>query len=282
MEHGQAVTKANGDVTPDLAVGQLEDAVGRSGRVVFGQTVHDLLQALEALAGEQAVDGAQATLMDGAQFAVRTLEADHIVDEGHQQVQLGLAPEVLPLLAVGGVVDDNLRDGLHQVGVLCGVSQAVPGVGVLHIQKIEQAHLVALIPEKAGHGLVKLALGIHQDQTLPALGALEDEGLDKPAALTGACGAVDHGVLGQAAALLQRHILGILIVIVRIVLVFPENGAGELFHRSGLQDFGPLPPVHKAAGAVGAVRQDVKATFILDELVAGEPGVALLGDEADE
>ena len=89
-------------------------------------------------------------------------------------------------------------------------------------------------------------------------------------------------MLGQAAALLQRHILGVLVIVLRVVLVLAQDGAGQLLHRSGLQDLGPLLLIHKAAGAVGAVRQDVKAALVPDELVAGEPGVAFFGDEADE
>ena len=151
----------------------------------------------------------------------------------HEQVQLRLFPEVLPLVGVGGVFDDDLRDGLHQVLVLLNLAEAVPGVAVGHVQQIEHPHLIALFFQKSGHTLVNFSLWIDQDHALLPAGGLEDKGLHKAPGLAGAGGAVDHGVLGEAAPRLQGDIFGVFVVILRAVLPLAQQGAVQVLDGPG-------------------------------------------------
>ena len=198
LQDREAVAKADGDVAPNLPVGQLEDAVGCQGWMPFGQGVKAPLQIREGLVGEQAVDGPKRSLLDGEQLigAGDGLGSD-IVHEGHEQVQLRFLPEILPLIGVGGVLDDDLRDGLYQILVCLDPAQAVPSVTVLHVQKVEHLDLVAPLPEISGHTLVNLSLRVHADQALlfvAFVSTLKDKGLDHALGLSGACGTVNHEV----------------------------------------------------------------------------------------
>ena len=204
------------------------------------------------------------------------------MDQSHQQVQFGLAPEILPVLAVGGVVDDDLRDGLHQIRVAVHIGKAVPCVRIFHIQQVEQPHLIARIPEEARHGLIELSLGVHQDQAVLSFGTLHDHGFYIPAALSGAGASAHDRVLRKTAVFLQRHIVGILVVIIRVILLFAEDRAVQFIQRPGIHDALHFLSLHESAGAVGAVRENIKATFVPDEFVARELCIAFLGDQADE
>ena len=180
MKHRKPVAQANGDVSPDLAVGQLKDTVGRQSRVAFGQGLKPPLQVGKGFVGEHPVDGSQGPLLDGQQLlcAGDGLGGD-IVHQRHEQVQLRFFPEVLSLVGVGGVLDDDLRDGLYQVLVMLDLAEAVPRVAVLHVEEVEHPYLVAFLLQEGGHTLVNFALGIDQDHALLPAGGLEDEGLYK-------------------------------------------------------------------------------------------------------
>lgn len=56
LKHGKPVSESNGDIAPNLAVGQFENAVGRQGGMAFGQRLKALLQISEGLVGKDAVD----------------------------------------------------------------------------------------------------------------------------------------------------------------------------------------------------------------------------------
>ena len=101
MKDGEAVAKSDGDVAPNLAVSQFENAVGRQGGVPFGQRFKAPVQIGKGLVGEDAVDLSQGPLLDGEQFvcAGDGLGGD-IVHKGHQQVQLRLLPEILSLVGI--------------------------------------------------------------------------------------------------------------------------------------------------------------------------------------
>ena len=87
LEHRQAVAQSNGDVAPDLPVGQLENTIGRQRRVTFGQRLKALLQISEGLVGKDAVDFPQRPLLDGQKLvgAWDGLSCD-IVHECHEQI----------------------------------------------------------------------------------------------------------------------------------------------------------------------------------------------------
>ena len=203
--------------------------------------------------------------------------------QGHEQIEFRLFPKVLPLVGVGGILDDDLRNGLHQVFVLFNPAQAVPGIAVFHVQKVEHPDLIALFPEKRGHTLVDLSLRINTNQALlgaPLVSALEDKGLHEAAGLARTGGAIYHDVLRQAVIGAQSHILSVLVIIVRIILQLAEKCSGQLFNRTRQEDFLLLLLGHKARGPMRTIGKDVKTALVPDKLVAGKPDVALFGDEA--
>ena len=139
--------------------------------------------------------------------------------QSHEQIELRLFPKVLPLVGVGGILDDDLRDGLHQVFVLLNPAQAVPGITVFHVQKVEHPDLITLFPEKRGHTLVDLSLRIYTDQALlraPFSSALKNKGLHKATGLARAGGphegqllpglGVEDDVVGDGLALLVLEV----------------------------------------------------------------------------
>lgn len=132
--------------------------------MVFRQLLEPLFQIGKGLIGQHPVDGPQGTLLDGQQvLGAGDRLGGHIVHQRHEQVQLRLFPEVLALVGVGGIFDDDLRDGLHQVFVLLNLAEAVPGVAVRHVQQVEHPHLVALLFQESGHTLINFALWIDQE-----------------------------------------------------------------------------------------------------------------------
>ena len=283
LEHRQAVAQSNGDVAPDLPVGQLENTIGRQRRVTFGQRLKAPLQIPKGLVGEHPVNGPERPLLNREQFrgAGDGLGCD-IVHQSHEQIELRLFPKVLPLVGVGGILDDDLRDGLHQVFVLLNPAQAVPGITVFHVQKVEHPDLITLFPEKRGHTLVDLSLRIYTDQALlraPFSSALKNKGLHKATGLARAGGAVHHDVLRQAAIGAQSHILSVLVIIVWIILQLAEKRSRQLRDGARQQNLLLFFLGHEAGGTVCAIGKNVKAAFVPDKLVAGKPDVALFGDE---
>ena len=87
LKHGKPVSESNGDIAPNLAVGQFENAVGRQGGMAFGQRLKALLQISEGLVGKDAVDFPQRPLLDGQKLvgAWDGLSCD-IVHECHEQI----------------------------------------------------------------------------------------------------------------------------------------------------------------------------------------------------
>ena len=64
--------------------------------------------------------------------------------------------------------------------------------------------------------------------------------------------------------------------------VFAKNHSGYLPDGTHFQKLSHFLFCEKTGGAVGAVGKNIKASFVPDVLVSGEPNVALLGDEADQ
>ena len=99
--------------------------------------------------------------------------------------------------------------------------------------------------------------------------------------LAGAGGPVDDDMGIEVILRTWGHILGIFVVIVRVVLQLAQEDALHFCGGAQVHHLLHLPAVHPAGGAVGGVREDVKAPGVPLELVAGKPVVALLGDKAD-
>ena len=151
FENSQPVAQSNGDVAPEIFPGLEEQAVVALGRVLRGQLGQGAVDLLDALVGQQLVHIPQPPLFDGEQLAVGVLQIADVVDEGHKQVQLRPAPEVVRLLGAGGVLDDGVGHRLHQLGLLIQGVQAVPAVRVGHVQKVHRPDAVAVFLEVGGH-----------------------------------------------------------------------------------------------------------------------------------
>ena len=97
-------------------------------RMLRGELGQGAVDLLDTLVGQQLVHIPQSPLFDGQQLAVGALQVADVVDEGHKQIQLRPAPEVVRLLGAGGVLDDGVGHCLHQLGLLVQRVQAVPAV----------------------------------------------------------------------------------------------------------------------------------------------------------
>ena len=116
-------------------------------RMLRGELGQSAVDFLDALVGQQLVHIPQSPLFDGQQLAVGALQVADVVDEGHKQIQLRPAPEVVRLLGAGGVLDNGVGHRLHQLGLLVQGVQAVPAVRVGHVQKVHRPDAVAMIFE---------------------------------------------------------------------------------------------------------------------------------------
>ena len=208
--------------------------------MIFGKRLKTSLQICKRFVGQYSIDGAQGPLLDRQQLiGPRNRLGRDIVHQGHEEVELCFFPEVLPLIGVRGILDDDFCNGLYQILVLFDATQAVPCVAVLHVQKIKHFHLIALFSQKRRGAFIEFSLGVHADQTflcIPFCGTLEDKGLHQTACLSGTRSAISHDVFSKAAVGTQRYIFGVLVGIVRIVLLLPQDRPGQLRDRTGQQD----------------------------------------------
>ena len=87
------------------------------------------------------------SLLDGEQVAVGAFFVADIVKKRHQEIQLCPRPKVVRVLLRGGVLDDGVRHGLHELSLLIQATEAVPTVGVLHVEEIDRLDIVFLLFE---------------------------------------------------------------------------------------------------------------------------------------
>ena len=134
LKDAEAVAQTDGHIPPDLPPRQLKDIVRRDGRVSRRQLGEQLVDLLEAVLGKDAVNYPQGALLDGEQFPGGGVAAVvDIMEQGHEKVFLRLFPEVLPLVGVGGVLDDDLGDGGNKGRVIPHHTHAVESVTVFQV-----------------------------------------------------------------------------------------------------------------------------------------------------
>ena len=150
LEDGQAVAQADGDAAPQVFLGLEEQAVVALGRVVRGELGQGAVDVLDALMGQKLVHVPQSPLFNGEQIALGVLQIHHVVDQRHEEIQLRAAPEVVCLTGPRGVLDDGVGHRLGQLGVLVQPIQAVPTVGVGHVQEVHRLDVVAVLFEIGG------------------------------------------------------------------------------------------------------------------------------------
>ena len=282
LEHPQPVAEADGDVAPNLPVGQTEDAVGRLRRMVFGKLGENFLDLLKGLGGQNLVNDAEGAFPHREQFTgSRVGAALDITKQRHQKVHFGLLPKVLPLVLVRGVFDDDFGNRLDQRLVVLHGGQAVEAVAVFHVQQVVGLHHITLTAQILAGRFKKFPFGVYTNQAFLAFGDLYDERLDKSPAFAGAGRAVDDHVAVELVFGRWRQVLGVLVRVVPMRFDFSDDRPGELVRRADVHQRLHILSLHPAGGAVGGVGQDVKTPRVALELVAGKPAVAFFRNEAE-
>ena len=279
---GQPVAQSNDDVAPKIFFRFEEQTMMATGRVVRRQGSQFPVDCFNTLVSDDPVDLANASPLNGQQLAALIPQIADVVQQRHQQIQLGAAPEVVDLFGTGSILDDGGGYGLHQLGLPFQTVQAVPTVGVLHVKKVHGFDVIALLPEVDRQLFKQLALRIHTiDGLLPA-GAAQKKRQDKAAAFAGA-GSADAEEIVVVAG--PHGVGGIEIVpvgVTVVTLVFAQHHALDFADAAQFQKGPHFSFREETGGTVGGVGQDIKAPRVPGVLVAGKPEIALFGDETSE
>ena len=115
LEDGKPVAKAGDDVAPKIFAGLQEQSVMTLGGVVRRQRHQRAVQLIDAHGGKDLIHVAQTPLLDGQQITLFIPQIADVVDQGHQEIQLRTAPEVVGLFGAGGVLDDGVGHRLYQI-----------------------------------------------------------------------------------------------------------------------------------------------------------------------
>ena len=282
LENGQAVAQSNGDIPPEVFPGLEEQAVVPLGRVFRGQLGQGAVDLLDALVGQQLVHIPQPPLFDGQQLAVGVLQIADVVDEGHEQIQLRPAPEVVRLLGTGGVLNDGVGHRLHQLGLLIQGVQAVPAVRVGHVQEVHRPNAVTVVLEVGGHFFPKLGLRVRDKNGLPPLSTAQHKGDDKAPGLAAARGADAQQIVVVPGYHPVSDVGGVLVRVIRALFPLAQHHTFDLRGGAQLQKLPQLLFRQETGGAVGGIREDIKAPGVVNEFVPGEPYVPLFRDKADQ
>ena len=179
LEDCQPVTQANGDIAPEVLPRFQKQAVVPLDRVLRRQGRQGAVDLLDAFVCHDLVHIPQPPLLNGQQVPAGVLQVADIVDEGHEQVQLRPAPEIVRLPGAGGVLDDGVGYGLHQMGLRIQGVEAVPAVRMGHVQEVDRFDIVALFRKIWPQFFKKLPLWICYVHRLPPLCAAYKEGNDE-------------------------------------------------------------------------------------------------------
>ena len=107
-----------------------------------------------------------------------------------------------------------------------------------------------------------------------SLRAAHEEGNDKASGLIGAGCADAEDVIVFPGLHAVRHVGSVFFRIIWPRLNASKQHSGNFFSAAELQMLSKLLFCRKSGGAVSAVRQDIKATGIAGELIAGKPAVS--------
>ena len=278
----QPIAQAGNDVAPQGILCFQEEAVVALGRVVRRQRGQLAVDLVDAVVGDHPVDRADAALLDGQQVPAGVLQIADVVEQRHEQVQLRSRPEVVRLLRRGCVLNDGVRHGLNQLSLGVQAVEAVPAVGVLHIQEVDRFHIVSLLFKMGGHLLEQFPFGICDEYGFSPLRAAEKKGDDKAPRLPapGSPDAEQPIVVPRPHTV--RNIQRVFIRIVRMALMLSHQHILHFLHGTHDQEFPHLFLREEAGGAVGPVGQDIEAPLVLLVFVSGEPEVTFFGNKTDE
>ena len=132
------------------------------------------------------------------------------------------------------------------------------------------------------HFFKKLGLGIGHKYRFPPLGTAQQEGDDKAPGFSAAWRSDAQQIVVVPGHHPVGHIGGIFVRVVRSLFPLSQHHALDLRDAAQLQKLLQLLFRQETGGAVGGVREDVKAPGIADKLVAGEKDVPLFRDKADQ
>ena len=292
------VAKADDNIAPEVFPGLQEQTVRSLCRMLRRKLCQNTVDLIDAFVGKDPIDVTKAALLDGQQVALGILQITDIVDECHEQVQLGTAPEVVSLVGSRGVLDDGVGHGGHKVGIGVQIGQTVPPIRVSHIQKVDRLHVKASFPKirrkhfkqlalrVGGNDRLQMGLGAvsaaKRHSTVASLGAAHEEWYDEAPGLVRARGADAQYVIVLTGLHAVGHIGGVFIRVIRVCLDAAQQHTGDFLSASKFQVLGKLLFGAETGCAMGTVWKDIKAAGISSELVAGEPAVPLFCDEADQ
>ena len=98
------------------------------GGVVRRQRCQRAVQLIDAHGGKDMIHVAQTPLLDGQQITLFIPQIADVVDQGHQEIQLRTAPEVIGLFGAGGILDDGVGHRLHQIRFRVQAIETVPAI----------------------------------------------------------------------------------------------------------------------------------------------------------
>ena len=98
------------------------------GGVIGRQRRQCAVQLIDAHGGKDLIHVAQTPLLDGQQITLFIPQIADIVDQGHQEIQLRTAPEVIGLFGAGGILDDGVGHRLYQIRFCVQSIETVPAI----------------------------------------------------------------------------------------------------------------------------------------------------------
>ena len=130
----------------------------------FGKVGKAGFQVGDGFGGQYLVDVPDGPLVDGKGLVSAGIFPPlDIMEQGAEQIQLRLLPEILTLVDIGSVFDNGFRNGLDEGVILLDTRQKVDAVAVFLIQKVESFHHRAMVSGILAGGFKKFSLGIDTD-----------------------------------------------------------------------------------------------------------------------
>ncbi len=202
------------------------------------------------------------------------------MDQRHEEIQFRAAPEVVRLPWARGVLDNGVGHRLSQLGFLVQSIQAVPAIGVGHVQEVHRLDVVAVLFEIGGQLFKEFSLRICHKNRLFSLGAAHQKWNDEPPGFAAARRADAQQVVVVSRYHAVSGVEGVLVRVIRALLVFAQHHALYLGHAPHLQKLSHLLPGEEPRGAVGAVGQNIEAPAVPGGLITGKPLVPRPGEQA--
>ena len=166
LEHLQPAPQPDDDAASDIFRGLLEDAVRGLGRVAHRQNVKQGVQLFLVAHRQQLVNLADVLFL-------RRIIATDVEDQGLEQIEFGIVPEMIAPLAAR-VFNDHIAEELGHQLLALDLRKTVPGVRGGGRHQIEHADGVTLVPQVLAGLFVQLGFGIGDDHAGFPRGALQD------------------------------------------------------------------------------------------------------------